>query len=105
MNLKRISLGMIVLGALVGLCLIVFVIWQVAPWEDSAPAVADRGDEVRCEGELRLREVATEAIGRLVPVQPSTSETFSTGGGIDRRQLSALENQLDQAEREINRYC
>lgn len=37
MNVKSISLGMIVLGALVGLGLIVFVIWQVVdvPWENS----------------------------------------------------------------------
>ena len=68
-----------------------------APWEDDVPrggpVVADR-DEVRCQGALDYRV----AILENPPTLPSRA-------GVSFTDLDALQQLLDQAEREIRRYC
>lgn len=71
----------------------VFAIWPVianAPWEDDpGVAVEDRTEEIRCAGALRLRESATEALGNSINIV----------------QLRAVQDQLEEAKREIGTFC
>ena len=89
----------------------VFAIWPVvadAPWENDVPTVAapiaDNSDALRCQGALDYRA----AIAANPPTRSS--------GGIRRfgepplpvvavTDQDALQDLLDQAEREITRYC
>ena len=70
----------------------VFAIWPVvtdAPWEDEVPTpvvVSDDTDAIRCEGALGFRN--------------STVQTGKVGLGGD-----TYDEQLANAEREIERYC
>ena len=74
----------------------VFAIWPVvgdAPWEEKAPVPSETArDEIRCEGALRLREAA-----------------LGTLQGADRAAIfglrSTVDDALEDAEREIERYC
>lgn len=73
MNTKWIPIGMIVLGALLGLGLIVFVIWQVAPWEDSnTPVVRPNPTRQlsRCEVlQQQLADAQTDVAARILTRQ------------------------------------
>ena len=70
----------------------VFAIWPAvadAPWEDEVPTpvvVSDDTDAIRCEGALRFRD--------------STVQTGKVGLGGN-----TYDEQLANAEREIQRYC
>ena len=71
----------------------IFAMWPVvgdAPWEDDVPIVQDGTNELRCEEALERRRAATWVLGDL---------------GIRGGQYTMLQNQLEQAQREIDRYC
>ena len=61
-----------------------------APWEEDVPIVQHMRDELRCEEALGYRAMATWALGDL---------------GIREGQHTTLQYQLEQAQREIDRYC
>ena len=98
----RLLISALVVTMLVAVTASVFAIWPIvadAPWEDSsAPVVADRGDEVRCQGALDYRAT--------IVANPPTRQRGLLGGGVatDTDQAT-LQRLLDQAEREIDLYC
>ena len=104
----RLLVALVPLTLAVAVTAAVFALWPVvadAPWEDEiAPAVAeDRTDEIRCEGALSLRQAVIEA---GITQRSSGSRTGggpAIGGGILTQE--EYDRQLEQAEREISRYC
>lgn len=93
-GLMRALVAALILTFAIAVTASVFAIWPVvadAPWEDdvSVPVAVDNTEEILCEGALRLRESAAEGLGNV---------TF-------RAAWRALEDQLERAQREIDRYC
>ena len=81
----------------------VFAIWPVvadAPWEDdTGMAVEDRTDDVRCQGALDYRTAA------LANPPTRAGSLLGSPGVVSVTDQAALEQLLEQAEREIAMYC
>ena len=91
----RLLIPALILTAAVAVTASVFAIWPVvadAPWENdvpiAAPPIADNSEALRCQGALDYRAA-------IVTANPSTSATTEF----------FLQRLLDDAEREITRYC
>ena len=65
-----------------------------APWEDE-PVIIDRTAEIRCQGALDYRNTLTATGPRT-----SSGPVFYPPGYV-----SLYETQLEDADREIDRYC
>lgn len=90
----RLQLAALIATSIIAIVAAVFAIWPVvgeAPWEDDTPPVAVEDNTQLCEGALRLRETAVQALAE------------ASGARLSIRQ--EIEGQLRQAEREIDRYC
>ena len=88
----KLQLAALIATAVIAVIAAVFAIWPAlgdAPWEDEVPTpvvLSDDTDAIRCEGALGFRN--------------STVQTGKVGLGGD-----TYDEQLANAEREIERYC
>ena len=96
----RLLIPALMLTAAVAVTASVFAIWPVvadAPWENDAPPVAapvaDDNRDLRCQGALDFRAA--------IVASPPTR----VRGGVAITDQVALQRLLDDAEREITRYC
>ena len=90
----------------------VFAIWPViadAPWEDEATPPSDRARELRCEGAMAYRTSVIDAFGAYSSRPPAIQQEPLRGRRGSVAPLTDLpplfQDQLDEAEREIARYC
>ena len=87
----KLQLAALIATSVIAIVAAVFAILPVvgdAPWEDDAPVAAqpvDRTQEIRCEGALSFRDTALIAVSEL--------------------NTRTMKDQLDKAQREVDRYC
>ena len=87
----------------------VFAIWPAvadAPWEEK-PAVAESAPDPRCEASLVMKAEARVAHA-LIPKGPAVflvpiGESSATPNDVEARR--ELEELIEEADRDIRRYC